>query len=142
VKDYDAEEDEGPSRWAKRWDVSRWGLLVARERGARVGGAVLAFDTPALHMLRGRRDLVALWDLRVRPDERGKAIGTELWKASEAWARARGCRHLQVETQNINVTACRFYQRMGCTLGAVDRFAYWPDLPDEVQLLWVKDLSR
>jgi hypothetical protein len=29
---------------------------------------------------------------------------------------------------------------MGCTLGAIDRFAYL-DLPDEVQLIWVKQLG-
>jgi hypothetical protein len=30
---------------------------------------------------------------------------------------------------------------MGCTLGAIDRFAY-PELPTEVQLLWWKALER
>ncbi len=54
-------------------------------------------------------------------------------------SRSRGCHTLKVETQNINVPACRFYQRMGCTLGTVNRFAY-PDLPDEIQLIWFKNL--
>ena len=31
------------------------------------------------------------------------------------------------------------YRRMGCTLGTIDRFAY-ADLPDEVQLMWFKEL--
>ena len=30
----------------------------------------------------------------------------------------------QIETQNVNVGACRFYAAMGCQLGAVSRFAY------------------
>ena len=30
---------------------------------------------------------------------------------------------------------------MGCTLGAIDRFAY-PGLPGEVRLLWWKALAR
>ena len=47
---------------------------------------------------------------------------------------------MEVETQNINVSACRFYARQGCVLSAVNRFAY-PELPDEVQLIWRKDLS-
>jgi hypothetical protein len=38
------------------------------------------------------------------------------------------------------VPACRFYQKMGCTLGAIDRFAY-PGLPAEVRLLWWKALA-
>jgi hypothetical protein len=43
-------------------------------------------------------------------------------------------------TQNVNATACHFYQKMGCTLGAIDRFAY-PGLPDEAQLLWWRALA-
>ena len=43
----------------------------------------------------------------------------------------------QIETQNINAAACHFYQKMGCILGAVDRFAC-PGRPGEVQLLWWK----
>ena len=46
---------------------------------------------------------------------------------------------LKVETQHVNVAACRFYGRRGCTLGAVHRDAY-PSLPDEIQLLWYKPL--
>jgi len=38
------------------------------------------------------------------------------------------------------VPACRFYQKMGCTLGAIDRFAY-PGQPAEVRLLWWKALA-
>jgi len=43
-----------------------------------------------------------------------------------------------VETQNINVPACRFYARQAFVLGAVNRGAY-PDLPHDVQLLWYKE---
>jgi len=44
-----------------------------------------------------------------------------------------------VETQNVNVPACRFYARMGCVLGGIHRFAY-PELPGEARLLWYKAL--
>jgi len=47
---------------------------------------------------------------------------------------------MNVETQNVNVPACRFYVSQGCYLGAIRRFAY-AELPDEVQLLWYRDLS-
>jgi hypothetical protein len=43
-------------------------------------------------------------------------------------------------TETPVAEACRFYQKMGCTLGAIDRFAY-PRLPGEVQLLWWKALQ-
>lgn len=45
VKDYDAIEGEGPTRWAKRFDVGNWGLIAAHDARRRVGGAVIAFDT-------------------------------------------------------------------------------------------------
>jgi GNAT superfamily N-acetyltransferase len=139
VKDYDA-GDGGPARWAERFDLSRWGLLGARVGGRRVGGAAVAFDTPGLTMLEGRRDLAVLWDIRVAPEARGQGVGAALFRAAEAWAAARGCRQLKVETQNVNLPACRFYARQGCVLGGIDRFAY-PDLPDEVQLLWYRELA-
>jgi GNAT superfamily N-acetyltransferase len=141
VKDYDAIEGAGPSRWAERWDVTHWGIVSAFVRGDRVGGAVLAFDTAGLDMLEVRTDLAVLWDIRIRPDHRRQGLGRALFRAAEAWARARRCRRLKVETQDINVPACRFYARQGCVLGAIRRFAY-ADFPDEVQLLWYKELAE
>jgi GNAT superfamily N-acetyltransferase len=138
VKDYDAIKGEGPTRWPKRFDVANWGLLAAHDAGHRVGGAVLAFNTAGVNLLEGRADVAVLWDIRVRPEVRAAGIGTALFRAAEVWARDRDCRTLKIETQNINVAACRFYARMGCTLGAIDRFAY-PALPDEVQLMWLKE---
>lgn len=141
VKDYDAIDGEGPASWAARFDVSRWGWLAARIGGRRVGGAVIAWSTPDVHMLEDRADLAVLWDIRVAPEARGHGVGAALFRAAEAWAAARGCRQLKIETQNVNVPACRFYARQGCALGAIHRFAY-PALPDEVQLLWYKDIAR
>lgn len=141
VKDYDAAEGEHPAQWARRFDVSNWGLIGARAGGARVGGAVVAFDTEGVNLLEGRQDLAVLWDIRVSPEFRGRGVGSALFRAVEAWASARGCRRLKIETQNINVPACRFYARRGCVLGAINRFAY-RELPDEVQLLWYKTLSQ
>jgi len=140
VKDYDAIGGEGPTRWAHRFDLSNWGFLAARVDGRLVGAAAIAFDTAGVDMLEGRRDLAVLWDLRVAPDARGQGVGSALFRAAEAWGRARGCAQLKIETQNINVPACRFYAGMGCVLGAVDRSAY-PELPDEIQLLWYQDLG-
>jgi ribosomal protein S18 acetylase RimI-like enzyme len=132
-------ELESPTQWARSFDLSNWGLIAARSRGLRVGGAVIAFKTPGVTMLEDRNDLAVLWDIRVAPQVRGKGVGFALFRAVEAWATARGCRQLKVETQNNNVAACRFYQRQGCVLGGVHRSVY-PELPSEVQLLWYKDL--
>lgn len=139
VKDYDSAEGAAPTRWAERFDVSNWGLLSAWRNGARTGGAVIAFRTPDVWMLGGRDDVAVLWDIRVAPEQRGGGAGSVLFRAAEGWASVRGCGWLKIETQNVNPAACRFYQKMGCTLGGIDRFAY-PGQPGEVQLLWWKAL--
>jgi len=138
LKDYDAMES--PLQWQRSFDMSNWGFFVARSEGLRLGGAAVAFDTAGLTMLEDRKDLAVLWDIRVAAEARGKGVGAALFKAAEKWAMAQGCQRLKVETQNINVPACRFYARQGCMLGAIHRFAY-PDFPNETQLLWYKDLA-
>jgi ribosomal protein S18 acetylase RimI-like enzyme len=138
VKDYDA-LGESPVALSARFDVSKWGHIQARANAQLVGGAVIAFATPDVDLLEGRRDLAVLWDLRVAPDVRRRRIGSALFDAAERWAAARGCRHLTIETQNVNVPACRFYARHGCAVRAVRRRAY-PRLAGEIQLLWSKEL--
>ena len=140
VKDYDAAPGHHPTAWPARFDLTRWGILSAWASGARAGGAVVAWGAPGVEMLESRPDLAVLWDLRVAPALRGRGVGAALFRAAEGWALARGARWLKVETQNVNVGACRFYARQGCTLGAVHRFAY-PTLPDEAQLLWYKPIG-
>jgi ribosomal protein S18 acetylase RimI-like enzyme len=139
TKDYDAIESERPASWSDRFDVSKWGFVVARANGHRIGGAVIAFDTAGVEMLESRRDLAVLWDIRVDVAYRCHGIGASLYKAAEQWSAKRKCTQLKVETQNINLAACKFYVRQGCTLGAVNRLAY-PNLPHEIQMIWYKDL--
>jgi len=139
VKDYDAVEGNSPESWAARWDLSNWGMISAFLNGKQIGGAVLAWRTDAVELLDERTALTLLWDLRVHPDHRHRGVGQKLFLAAEAWGRARTCRQLKVETQHINVPACRFYAKQGCVLGAINRHAY-PEFPTEVQLLWYKDL--
>ena len=138
VKDYDA-SGNGPARWAERFDLSAWGFFSAFHGASRVGCATVARKTPTLEMLDGRGDVALLWDIRVAPTARRLGIGTALFDAAAAWASARNCAQLKVETQNINVAACRFYARCGCVLGGVTRGAY-REFPDEIQLEWSKDL--
>lgn len=140
VKDYDAIGDH-PMRWAERFDLSNWGFFSAFSGPQCVGRAAVARDTSTLEMLEGRTDLALLWDIRVAPLARRHGVGSALFAAVVTWARSRGCLQLKVETQNTNVAACRFYAQEGCVLRTVRRGAY-PELPDEVQLLWFKDLLR
>ena len=139
VKDYDAIANEGPTRWGKHWDISNWAVISAFVENSRVGGCVIAYNTDGVFKLEGREDIAVLWDLRVAPDYRGQGIGGRLVEAALSWAELHDCRLLKVETQSINVPACRFYAKHGFVLGAINRFAY-PELPNEVELIWVRKL--
>lgn len=144
VKDYDAQEGggSGPERWPPRFDVSRWAFLLADDGGRSVGGATVVHEAPDVRMLDGRRDLALLWDIRVHPGRRGEGIGAALFRRAAEFARRQGCRQLKVETQNVNVPACRFYLAMGCHLGAIHCHAYAgePSVAHEAMLLWYLDL--
>jgi GNAT superfamily N-acetyltransferase len=139
VKDYGPFDRERPRRWVGPWEASHWPVISAFVKGSRVGGCVLAYDLPGLDQLEGRKDVAALWDLRVHPDHRGSGIGSRLFEAAVAAARRLNCHVLKVETQNINVPACRFYVKHGCVLGLINRYAY-DQFPDEVELVWYRQL--
>ena len=53
-----------------------------------------------------------------------------------------GYSHMLIETQNINVTACKFYKKQGAVLSKVDMYAYYsqPDSRDEIQFIMYLDL--
>ena len=111
-------------------------MFAAYDNGSRVGGATVAFDAADVWFLEGRKDVAALWDIRVASDARGGGIGKALFTAAAGWAKERDCRLLKIETQDINVPACWFYAAMGCELGAVNCFAYQAPYADEVQFVW------
>ncbi|MEJ2733038.1 MAG: GNAT family N-acetyltransferase [Anaerolineae bacterium] len=142
LKDYDDAEEGFPEDWLRQFDVSNWGILIARQDGDCMGGVVVAHNTAGVNMLEGRSDLAALWDIRVRPEARRQGVGAQLFQHAAGWARERGCRQLKVETQNVNVPACRFYAQQGCELGTIHRFGYsgHPKVGHEVMLLWYLDL--
>jgi hypothetical protein len=50
---------------------------------------------------------------------------------------------MKIETQNVNVAACRFYASMGCELGAINRYGYAgvPAVAHEAMLLWYYKLT-
>lgn len=142
-KDYDHQEAEAsPIFWPKQFDVSQWGFFLALRDGNPVGGAAVAFHTAGVNMLEGRSDLAVLWDIRVCPEDRGQGVGAALFRHILPWVRARGGRLLKIETQNINVDACRFYARMGCHLGMIHRYGYAavPGCEHETMVCWYLNL--
>jgi GNAT superfamily N-acetyltransferase len=134
-KDYDS--IESVASLPERFDMGNWGMLLANS-DQQVGGAIVAWKTHSVDMLEGREDLAILWDIRVAPVMRGKGIGRALFEAAKSWAKERGCTELRVETQDINVAACRFYKAVGCELHSIEAGAYLG--LDEAKILWTTRL--
>ena len=144
VKDYDALAGQHPEQWGRRWDLtSGWwfgGAFVGKKR---VGGVAVALDVRQVEGsgVAGDEGVALLWDVRVSPEFRRQGVGRKLIELAEERARCRGVRRMRVETQDVNVAACRFYARGGYRLVAINRGAY-AELPEEVQLIWEKGLVR
>jgi GNAT superfamily N-acetyltransferase len=139
IKDYDA-LDGGPLSWPARFDLRHWTFFSARSEGRLVGAAAVVYRAPDIEMLDGRDDVALIWDLRVAPEARGTGVGRALMDAVAAWARSHEASWLEVETQNINAPACRFYAASGFELRAANPDVY-PGLPNEIQLLGYKRLA-
>ena len=139
IKDYDSYEDQGPAGWAGQWDISNWAVISAFLNGKRIGGCVIAYDTPEFNKSGRGNDVAFLWDLRVSLEYRRQGLGGRLVDAATVWARQHRCRFLKIETQNINVPACRLYAKHGFLLCSINRYAY-RELPDESELIWCKEL--
>ena len=133
VKDYDSIEGAAPTSWPSLLSAFEWQMFAARVNNAVVGGA-LAFVAP-----RNSARVIVLHDLRVSFAVRRRGVARALFRTVESWGKAKGCSGLEVETQNINVPACKFYEAQGCKLMEINQAAY-PELAHEIQLLWRKEL--
>ncbi|WML48808.1 GNAT family N-acetyltransferase [Neobacillus sp. PS3-34] len=136
IKDYDLDENAHPLNWPGQFDLDKWGLFVVVSEGMYVGGAAIAPQMTGM-----KKDMAVLWDLRVHPDFRNNGVGGKLLDAAILWAKAQNHPKIMVETQNINVSACKFYSRKGFSLGTIDIQGY-SDSPveNEIKLLWYMDL--
>ncbi|MBU1699117.1 MAG: GNAT family N-acetyltransferase [Candidatus Eisenbacteria bacterium] len=143
MKDYDALDHSGPENWPKKFNVQHWGFFLMLLDGQPSGGAAVAVKSDTVHMLEGRNDLAVLWDLRIAPDVRNQGFGGKLFQYALSWAKARHYRQMKIETQNINVPACKFYMMQGCHLGAIHRYGYAavPAVAHEAMLFWYIDLD-
>ena len=140
-KNYDSHPGSRPADWRAGFDIAEWQFVAAFLDGRRVGGAVLIPNgRVGVEVLDGHVDPALLWDIRVAPAVRRQGIGAALLDHVTCEARERGATELLVETQQINVPACRFYAAHGFRLLGAQRQAY-PNLPDETQLLWSKSLG-
>ncbi len=138
LKDYDRYET--PADLPAHFDTSKWAILSALEEETRIGGAIVGRDSPGFDMMRGRRDLAVLIDIRIDPRFRGLGFGSAIFAEATNWALRNGCRDLIVETQDTNLVACKFYQATGCELESVEEDAFGNEAR-EAKLIWRRRLS-
>jgi len=76
-------------------------------------------------------------DIAVRQDWRHMGVGTALLKKAVEWAKERHFIGLTLETQDVNVSACRFYAKNGFVIGGIDHMLYssFPTA-NEVAVFW------
>jgi streptothricin acetyltransferase len=77
-------------------------------------------------------------DIAVGSRRRRAGVGRALMNRAVAWAVGRGLAGVRAETQNNNVTACKFYESCGFHLGGFDRDLYrgLNEGTKEVALFW------
>lgn len=63
-------------------------------------------------------------DIAVAKKCRQKGIGKALLQQAVEWARQNNCMGLMLETQDVNVSACRFYAKNNFVIGGVDTMLY------------------
>ena len=142
IKDFCTEHDANVARWEKSWDISNWAFFMAFDGGRPVGGATVASRTKGVNLLYGRDDLASLWDIRVDNEYKRQGIGQALFDMIIQWSREQSLIQISIECQNNNVPACKFYQKQGAVLSAINEYAYYnePEYRHEVQLIWYLDL--
>ena len=141
VKRYGDHADSDPLHWPRLFALDRWGLYLARRGDTVVGSAAVARSDAVSMLESGSGGSGVLWDIRVAASHRCTGVGTALFRAAELWAASRGLPRLIVETQDVNVPACRFYMSMGCTLASWEAGAY-DGKPDEARLVWQRTISE
>jgi ribosomal protein S18 acetylase RimI-like enzyme len=125
VKRYDLEIHDAQA-YLEKPDHAAWLAYV----DGRIAGQILVHEN--------WNRFAIIWDIAVDPPFRRRGIGRQLIAEADAWARGRGLTGIMLETQNINVAACRLYERCGFVLGGFDACLYRGVMPGtrEIALFW------
>jgi|SRR5690625_3046066 len=77
-------------------------------------------------------------DIKVDRKYRRNGIGCLLMNEAKNWSQNNGFAGIMLETQNNNVSACKFYERYGFIIGGFDKFVYKGInyLTEEVAIYW------
>ena len=101
----------GSERFRTSIDGRDRDVLLAEDGGLAVGIASVYADIPSIRF--GQR--CWLQDLVVTASRRSGGAGRALLEAATAWARERGCTHLELNSGNARKDAHRFYVANGMT---------------------------
>lgn len=77
-------------------------------------------------------------DIKVDRKNRRHGIGRLLMDEVKNWSQDNDLAGIMLETQNNNVSACKFYERYGFIIGGFDKFVYKGinHLTEEVAIYW------
>ena len=134
---------ERATEYEKEFDISTWLFFMAFDDDKPVGALTLAGPTPNLYMIVGMKEACVLWDIRVDDKYKHQGIGQKLFDQAKSVAQEKGYKKMIIESQNNNVTACRFYRKQGAVIAKIDTNAYCSEqgLENEIQLIWTLDLA-
>lgn len=79
---------------------------------------------------------VHIEDITVDKKYRRYGIATKLMDKAKNWALECGVKGISLETQNNNVSACKFYEKYGFVLGGFNNKLYAALDNDEIALFW------
>ena len=85
---------------------------------------------------------VHIADLAVKQEFRRQNVGRILILATIQWAVAHHHVGISLESQDVNLAACRFYRKLGFTLGGFDEHFYQqiPEVHGQGALYWYLDI--
>jgi predicted N-acetyltransferase YhbS len=106
---YPAPADEIPERLT-RLEAHEHAIVLVAAEGAEVVGVITGHMYPSLH---AAKPVAYLTSLVVAESHRGKAIGSELAKRVEDWAREKGAARLSVTSALHRTETHGFYERRG-----------------------------
>ncbi|OPZ79459.1 MAG: TDP-fucosamine acetyltransferase [Alphaproteobacteria bacterium ADurb.Bin438] len=124
----------------KKFDITNWRFFMAFDDLKPVGGATLVMKTKGVYMLDFKENLGALWDIRINNDYKNQGIGSKLFDMVKNCAKSNGLKELKIETQNVNVPACKFYSKQGAKLKGIREQVYQKEEQEEIQFLFYLDL--
>ena len=98
---------------ARLYERSAGVMLLALDRGAPGGGAIVGYLSAFAGWYERQRGTVFIAVVGLRERHRGRGIGTRLFAAVEDWARAQGAWRLELRVSSLNGRGLALYRKCG-----------------------------